>query len=138
MLYCYFFILQIGISCESDRAAIMMAVENYLAEVKMHDSRSPVTASAPFEEASTSDQDYSSIQNVNMVECVICLDLQVSMRFMILCMRAFMHTHVHICKKSYTYTLYFILSNLDIKYKISCKLFIFWQVYLNTFMYRMR
>lgn len=77
MLYC-FFILQIGISCESDRAAIMMAAENYLAEVKINDPKSPVTASAPFEEPSTSDQDYSSNQNVNMVECVICLDLQVS------------------------------------------------------------
>jgi len=56
----------------------MLAVENYLAEVKMNNSRSPVTASAPPEEASTSDQDYNSIQNVNMSECVICFDLQVN------------------------------------------------------------
>jgi len=99
VFYVILFILQIGISCENDRAAIMMAVENYLAEVKMHDSRSPVTASAPFEEASTSDQDYSSTQNVNMVECVICLDLQVSMRFMILCICAFMRTRTYVVSK---------------------------------------
>ncbi|XP_011878537.1 PREDICTED: E3 ubiquitin-protein ligase LRSAM1-like isoform X2 [Vollenhovia emeryi] len=72
----------IGISCESDRAAIMLAVENYLAEVKMNDARSPTTASAPLEEASTSEQDYSSIQNVNMIECVICLDLQCEIIFL--------------------------------------------------------
>lgn len=73
----------IGISCESDRAAIMLAVENYLAEVKMNDSRSLVTASAPFEERpSTSDQDYNSIQNVNLIECVICLDLQCEVIFL--------------------------------------------------------
>ncbi|XP_024871006.1 E3 ubiquitin-protein ligase LRSAM1-like isoform X2 [Temnothorax curvispinosus] len=72
----------IGISCESDRAAIMLAVENYLAEVKMNDARSPITASAPLEEASTSDQDYNSIQNVNVIECVICLDLQCEVIFL--------------------------------------------------------
>ncbi|XP_011706020.1 PREDICTED: E3 ubiquitin-protein ligase LRSAM1-like isoform X3 [Wasmannia auropunctata] len=71
----------IGISCESDRAAIMLAVENYLAEVKLNDARSPVTASAPLEEASTSNQD-NSIQNVNIVECVICLDLQCEVIFL--------------------------------------------------------
>jgi len=69
--------LQIGINCENDRAAIMLAVENYLSEVKLSDSRSSVTASAPLEEASTSDQD-DSIQNVNIIECVICFDLQVN------------------------------------------------------------
>ncbi|KAL0132518.1 hypothetical protein PUN28_000335 [Cardiocondyla obscurior] len=72
----------IGINCENDRAAIMLAVENYLAEIKMSDFRSPITASAPFEEASTSDQDYNSIQNVNMIECVICLDLQCEVIFL--------------------------------------------------------
>lgn len=76
------FVLQIGISCENDRAAIMLAVENYLAEIKLNESRSPVTASAPLEEASTSDQDYNSIENVNMIECVICLDLQVNMFYL--------------------------------------------------------
>ncbi|XP_077269478.1 E3 ubiquitin-protein ligase LRSAM1 isoform X3 [Temnothorax americanus] len=72
----------IGISCENDRAAIMLAVENYLAEVKMNNARSPITASAPLEEASTSDQDYNSIQNVNVIECVICLDLQCEVIFL--------------------------------------------------------
>lgn len=72
----------IGISCESDRAAIMLAVENYLAEVKINDSRLPVTASAPLEQASTSNQDYNSVQNVNMIECVICLDLQCEVIFL--------------------------------------------------------
>ncbi|KAG5318120.1 LRSM1 ligase, partial [Pseudoatta argentina] len=71
----------IGINCENDRAAIMLAVENYLSEVKLSDSRSPVTASAPLEEASTSDQD-DSIQNVNIIECVICFDLQCEVIFL--------------------------------------------------------
>ncbi|KYQ50187.1 E3 ubiquitin-protein ligase LRSAM1 [Trachymyrmex zeteki] len=72
----------IGINCESDRVAIMLAVENYLSEVKLSDSRSPVTASAPLEEASTSDQDYNSVQNVNIIECVICFDLQCEVIFL--------------------------------------------------------
>ena len=78
MLSCF---LQIGINCENDRAAILLAVENYLGEVKLNESRSPVTASAPLEEASTSDQDLNSIQNVSMIECVICLDLQVNILY---------------------------------------------------------
>ncbi|XP_012530931.1 E3 ubiquitin-protein ligase LRSAM1 isoform X2 [Monomorium pharaonis] len=72
----------IGINCENDRAAILLAVENYLGEVKLNESRSPVTASAPLEEASTSDQDLNSIQNVSMIECVICLDLQCEVIFL--------------------------------------------------------
>ncbi|KAG5307694.1 LRSM1 ligase, partial [Acromyrmex insinuator] len=71
----------IGINCENDRTAIMLAVDNYLSEVKLSDSRSPVTASAPLEEASTSDQD-DSIQNVNIIECVICFDLQCEVIFL--------------------------------------------------------
>ncbi|XP_018045413.1 PREDICTED: E3 ubiquitin-protein ligase LRSAM1-like isoform X4 [Atta colombica] len=71
----------IGINSENDRAAIMLAVENYLSEVKLSDSRSSVTASAPLEEASTSDQD-DSIQNVNIIECVICFDLQCEVIFL--------------------------------------------------------
>lgn len=74
-----------GISCEKDCAAIMLAVENYLAEVKLNESaRSPVMPSAPLEEASTSrvySQDYNFVQSINMTECVICLDLQVSKIF---------------------------------------------------------
>ncbi|KYN43592.1 E3 ubiquitin-protein ligase LRSAM1 [Trachymyrmex septentrionalis] len=73
--------ISIGINCENDRAAIMLAVENYLSEVKLSEPRSPVTASAPLEEASTSDQD-DSIQNVNIIECVICFDLQCEVIFL--------------------------------------------------------
>ncbi|XP_011144525.1 E3 ubiquitin-protein ligase LRSAM1 isoform X2 [Harpegnathos saltator] len=73
----------IGISCEKDRAAIMLAVENYLAEVKLNEStRSPLTPSAPPEEASTSSQDCNFIQNINMTECVICLDSQCEVIFL--------------------------------------------------------
>lgn len=75
-IYGLIFVLQIGISCDKDRAAIMLAVENYLAEIKLNESRSPIMPSAPLEEASTSNQDYN-VQNINMMECVICLDLQV-------------------------------------------------------------
>lgn len=79
IIICYIAFLQIGINCESDRAAIMLAVENYLAEVKLNDSTSPVTASAPLEEPSTSNQD-NTIQNVNITnECIICFDSNVNM-----------------------------------------------------------
>lgn len=71
----------IGISCDKDRAAIMLAVENYLAEIKLNESRSPIMPSAPLEEASTSNQDYN-VQNINMMECVICLDLQCEVIFL--------------------------------------------------------
>lgn len=68
-----------GVSCEKDRDAIMLAIENYLAEVKLNEStQSPVTSSAPLEEASTSSQDCNFVQNINMTECVICMDSQVS------------------------------------------------------------
>ncbi|CAL1677661.1 unnamed protein product [Lasius platythorax] len=71
----------IGISCDRDRAAIMLAVENYLAEMKLNESRSPIMPSAPLEEASTSNQD-NFVQNINMMECVICLDLQCEVIFL--------------------------------------------------------
>ncbi|XP_072756861.1 E3 ubiquitin-protein ligase LRSAM1 isoform X2 [Anoplolepis gracilipes] len=72
----------IGISCDTDRAAIMLAVENYLAEIKLNESTSPIMPSAPLEEASTSNQDYNFVQNVNMMECVICLDSQCEVIFL--------------------------------------------------------
>ncbi|XP_029166141.1 E3 ubiquitin-protein ligase LRSAM1-like isoform X2 [Nylanderia fulva] len=72
----------IGISCERDRAAIMLAVENYLAEVKLNETRSPIMPSAPLEEASTSNQDCNFVENINMMECVICLDLQCEVIFL--------------------------------------------------------
>ncbi|XP_012217487.1 E3 ubiquitin-protein ligase LRSAM1-like isoform X3 [Linepithema humile] len=72
----------IGINCEKDRAAIMLAVENYLAEVKLNESRSLAMPSAPLEEASTSNQDCNLVQNINMIECVICLDLQCEVIFL--------------------------------------------------------
>ncbi|XP_032688755.1 E3 ubiquitin-protein ligase LRSAM1-like isoform X2 [Odontomachus brunneus] len=72
-----------GISCEKDCAAIMLAVENYLAEVKLNESApSPIMPSAPLEEASTSSQDYNFIQSINMTECVICLDSQCEVIFL--------------------------------------------------------
>lgn len=104
-----------GISCEKDRAAIMLAVENYLAEVKLNEStQSPVTPSAPLEEASTSSQDYNFIQSINMTECVICLDSQVSK---ISC--------IYIYDKLYTFSLCILKLSLnrttimvsDLKYK---------------------
>lgn len=64
-----------GISCDRDRTAIMLAVENYLTEMKLNESTSPIMPSAPLEEASTSNQNCNFVQN--MMECVICFDLQV-------------------------------------------------------------
>lgn len=49
--------------------------------MKLNESRSLATPSASLEEASTSDQDSNFVQNINMIECVICLDLQVSILF---------------------------------------------------------
>ncbi|XP_017763784.1 PREDICTED: E3 ubiquitin-protein ligase LRSAM1-like isoform X2 [Eufriesea mexicana] len=74
----------IGIHCESDRTAIRLAVENYLAEIKLNESRIPMTPSAPPEEACTSsnDQEYNTTQSINTAECVICLDLQCEVIFL--------------------------------------------------------
>jgi hypothetical protein len=54
----------------------MLAIENYLTELKLNESRSFATPSAPLEEASS--QDYNVVQDINMTECVICFDLQVN------------------------------------------------------------
>ncbi|XP_003704646.1 E3 ubiquitin-protein ligase LRSAM1 isoform X2 [Megachile rotundata] len=81
----------IGIHCENDRAAIRLAVENYLAEVKLNESRTPsapvelpVTPCAPLEEACTSSnyEESNPIQSITTAECVICLDLQCEVIFL--------------------------------------------------------
>ena len=74
----------IGIHCEADRAAIRLAVENYLAEIKLNEHRTPVTPSAPPEEACTSSnyEESNPIQSINTAECVICLDLQCEVIFL--------------------------------------------------------
>ncbi|XP_006557490.2 E3 ubiquitin-protein ligase LRSAM1 isoform X1 [Apis mellifera] len=71
----------IGIHSENDRIAIRLAVENYLAELKLNESIIP---SAPPEEACTSSnyQEYNTIQSINTAECVICLDLQCEVIFL--------------------------------------------------------
>ncbi|XP_031771455.1 E3 ubiquitin-protein ligase LRSAM1 isoform X2 [Apis florea] len=71
----------IGIHSENDRIAIRLAVENYLAELKLNES---ITPSAPPEEACTSSnyQEYNTIQSINTAECVICLDLQCEVIFL--------------------------------------------------------
>lgn len=75
----------LGIHSESDRAAIKLAVENYLAEVKLNETRNElVMPSAPPEEACTS-ADYeecNTIQSINTAECVICLDLKCEVIFL--------------------------------------------------------
>ncbi|XP_003396949.2 E3 ubiquitin-protein ligase LRSAM1 isoform X1 [Bombus terrestris] len=74
----------IGIHCENDRTAIRLAVENYLAELKLNESRTPIIPSAPPEEACTSSnyQEYNATQSINTAECVICLDLQCEVIFL--------------------------------------------------------
>ncbi|XP_031826481.2 E3 ubiquitin-protein ligase LRSAM1 isoform X2 [Nomia melanderi] len=74
----------IGIHCENDRAAIRLAVENYMEEVKFHEFKTPVTPSAPPDEACTSSnyQEHNAIQSINTAECVICLDLQCEVIFL--------------------------------------------------------
>ncbi|XP_033340246.1 E3 ubiquitin-protein ligase LRSAM1 isoform X2 [Megalopta genalis] len=74
----------IGIHCENDRTAIRQAVENYMAEVKLHECGTPVTPSAPLDEACTSSdyQEHNTMQTINTAECVICLDLQCEVIFL--------------------------------------------------------
>ncbi|XP_043257125.1 E3 ubiquitin-protein ligase LRSAM1-like isoform X1 [Colletes gigas] len=74
----------IGIHCQRDRAAIKLAVENYLAEAKLNEYRTPVTPSAPPEEACTSSnyQECNTTQSIDTAECVICLDLQCEVIFL--------------------------------------------------------
>ncbi|XP_060832176.1 E3 ubiquitin-protein ligase LRSAM1-like isoform X2 [Bombus pascuorum] len=74
----------IGIHCENDRTAIRLAVENYLAELKLNESRAPIIPSAPSEEACTSSnyQEYNTTQSMNTAECIICLDLQCEVIFL--------------------------------------------------------
>ncbi|XP_033195193.1 E3 ubiquitin-protein ligase LRSAM1 isoform X1 [Bombus vancouverensis nearcticus] len=74
----------IGIHCENDRTAIKLAVENYLAELKLNEFRTPIIPSAPSEEACTSSnyQEYNDTQSINTAECVICLDLQCEVIFL--------------------------------------------------------
>lgn len=120
-----FFILQIGINCERDRAAIMLAVENYLAEVKLNESsRSPIIPSAPLEEASTSSQNCNFVQNINMTECVICLDSQVSTIFIYPCtFHKFYFNSLYMYSLN-IYLLYYCFDTLLIMASISyCSLF---------------
>ncbi|KAG7211490.1 hypothetical protein KM043_010762 [Ampulex compressa] len=77
-------LITIGIHSENDRTAIMLAVENYLAEMKLNESES-LTPSAPPEEACTSSryQEYAkNTQSINSTECVVCLDLQCEVIFL--------------------------------------------------------
>ncbi|XP_047347971.1 E3 ubiquitin-protein ligase LRSAM1-like isoform X4 [Vespa velutina] len=74
----------IGITNERDRAAIKMAAENYLAEIKTNEDNSSILPSAPPEEASTSyNQPELDIgKSINTAECVVCLDLQCEVIFL--------------------------------------------------------
>lgn len=58
-----------------------MAAENYLAEIKTNEDNSSILPSAPPEEASTSynQPELDTTKSINTAECVICLDLQVSL-----------------------------------------------------------
>ncbi|XP_015586050.1 E3 ubiquitin-protein ligase LRSAM1 isoform X2 [Cephus cinctus] len=78
----------IGIHNESDRAAIMLAVQNYLTEKKLCNiqeaSTVPAVPSAPLKEPSTSSNQQNSeeTQGINVAECVVCLDLQCEVLFL--------------------------------------------------------
>ncbi|XP_076651821.1 E3 ubiquitin-protein ligase LRSAM1 isoform X4 [Halictus rubicundus] len=74
----------IGIHCENDRIAIRLAVENYMAEVKIHEFGTPATPSAPPDEACTSSdsQEHNTMQCINTAECVICFDQQCEVIFL--------------------------------------------------------
>lgn len=77
----------------------MLAVENYLAEIKLSESTSAAMPSAPLEEASTSSQEGNFTPNINMTECVICLDSQV--RFLIsLCYTMYLYLITSLRSKS--------------------------------------
>lgn len=71
-----------GIKGASDRAAIMMAVENYLAERKLN-ANQYYPPSAPLEEepsTSSSEQDYT-FEPTAPTECIVCMDSDVSVNY---------------------------------------------------------
>ncbi|XP_034946765.1 E3 ubiquitin-protein ligase LRSAM1-like isoform X2 [Chelonus insularis] len=72
---------QLGIHNKDDRNAILLAIENYLAERKIVEPSAPELDEALTEEPSTSNANYSN-KNVNATECVICLDCQSEVIFL--------------------------------------------------------
>lgn len=70
---------QMGVKSESDRAAIMIAVENYLAEKKLTSYEYQAPSAPPEEEpcTSSSEPEYT-FQPSAPIECIVCMDLDVS------------------------------------------------------------
>ncbi|XP_012287383.1 E3 ubiquitin-protein ligase LRSAM1 isoform X2 [Orussus abietinus] len=91
-------LIAIGINSESDRAAIIMAVENYLMEKKLVSEEATTstlpsapprepstfleTPSAPPAEPSTSYKADEGETNINAAECVVCMDVQCQVIFL--------------------------------------------------------
>lgn len=68
-----------GIKSESDRTAIMFAVESYLAEKKLNSTEKPTPSAPPLEEEPcTSSSDQFKFIPSAPTECIVCMDLDVS------------------------------------------------------------
>ncbi|XP_058799573.1 E3 ubiquitin-protein ligase LRSAM1-like isoform X2 [Phymastichus coffea] len=74
----------IGVKGASDRAAIMMAVENYLAERKLN-AYQYCPPSAPLAEepsTSSSEQEYTAFEPSAPTECIVCMDFDCEVIFL--------------------------------------------------------
>ncbi|XP_063987269.1 E3 ubiquitin-protein ligase LRSAM1-like isoform X2 [Diachasmimorpha longicaudata] len=74
---------EIGIHEENDRRAVILAAENYLAEMKMNEVESSVPL-APLDEPSTSSTNTlaKTTSSIDTTECVICMDSQCEVIFL--------------------------------------------------------
>lgn len=82
------YIPKVGIKNQNDREAIILATENYLMEKKLHESEhshgtsSSAAPSAPEEIPTSSNANKNEdSQGINTTECVICMDMTVSLVF---------------------------------------------------------
>ncbi|XP_046735062.1 E3 ubiquitin-protein ligase LRSAM1-like isoform X2 [Diprion similis] len=82
-------LIEVGIKSANDRAAIILATENYLAEKKMNASEHlheipSAVPSAPEDEVGTSSNVVKNedSQGINTTECVICLDMACQVIFL--------------------------------------------------------
>lgn len=79
----------IGIHNENDRCSIILAVENYLVEKKMtiNEIETPSASTDEPSTSSTNNQDNKIILSNDAIECVVCLDSEVSKKIIILTLK---------------------------------------------------
>lgn len=73
-------LIEIGIKNENDRCAVILAANNYLAEIKMLDS-SPTQINEPSTSDTNNQDNKSSMSSISSTECIVCFDSEVSKTF---------------------------------------------------------